>query len=291
MPRRPRLHISGACYHVTLRGNHRANIFFRPADRRILDGYVADAIEHTAVRIHAYCWMTNHVHLLIQVADIPLGAFMQRISSRYARAVQKRIPTTGHLFENRYDALVVDVDRYFLELLRYIHLNPVRAGIVPTPERYRWSSHRVYLGIRESSWVNTEFGLSLFHSTPERARALYERFVAERIGAASDPTLYQGHPEEPRVLGGDAFISKLAIPIKKPKPRMTFDSIVRHVCAEYAVTADELRAPSRARPLAQARHEILCRALDHRAASMSEIARFLNRDVSTLSRNARNHRR
>lgn len=146
MPRRPRLHVPGAYYHVTLRGNHRIDIFFRAADRRRLDEIMADALEHTQTHLHAYCWMSNHIHLLVQVADRPLAALMQRVGSRFARLMQKELTTTGHLFENRYHALLVDVDHYFLELLRYIHLNPVRARIVTKSEDYRWSSHRVYLG-------------------------------------------------------------------------------------------------------------------------------------------------
>lgn len=86
---------------------------------------------------HAYCWMTNHVHLLVQVADQALGNLMQRVAIRFARATQKHLSTTGHLFENRYHALLVDVDSYFLKLLRYIHLNPVRARIVQSPQQYR----------------------------------------------------------------------------------------------------------------------------------------------------------
>jgi len=89
--RRPRLHVPGGFYHVTLRGNHRQDIFFSDEDRFRLERYVATALEQVGARTHAYCWMTNHIHLLIQVADTPLGAFMQRIGTRYARAVQARV--------------------------------------------------------------------------------------------------------------------------------------------------------------------------------------------------------
>ena len=170
--RRPRLHVPGACYHVTLRGNHRQDIFFSDADRCLLGHYIEAACEPTGVRIHAYCWMSNHIHLLIQVTDVPLGSFMQRISSRYARAVQARVPTTGHLFQNRYHALLVDVDRYFLALLRYIHLNPVRSGLAENPADYRWSSHRAYLGRATVGWLVTDFGLRLFDGDTARAGAI-----------------------------------------------------------------------------------------------------------------------
>ena len=101
-------------------------------------------------------WMTNHIHLLVQVGDRPLGCLMQRIGTRFARTIQKRMRTTGHLFERRYHALLVDVDSYFLELLRYIHLNPVRARMVASPEQYPWSSHHDYLATQPRDWITTD---------------------------------------------------------------------------------------------------------------------------------------
>ncbi|MGH8175253.1 MAG: transposase [Steroidobacter sp.] len=116
-------------YHVTARGNHRRDIFFKHADRQTLDSIMAGALSHTGARVHGYCWMTNHVHMLVQVSEQPPGRLMQRVGARFARCIQKEFHTTGHLFENRYHAVLVDVDSYFLELLRYIHLNPPRARI------------------------------------------------------------------------------------------------------------------------------------------------------------------
>ena len=153
MPRRPRLHVPGAFYHVTLRGNHRQDIFFTSKHREFLNGIVATVIERFAARLHAYCWMSNHIHMLIQVSDVPLGRIILRIASPYARAVQAELSTTGHLFERRYHAVLVDADEYLLGLLRYMHMNPVRAGMVNHPADYPWSSHHVYLGSREESWV------------------------------------------------------------------------------------------------------------------------------------------
>jgi REP element-mobilizing transposase RayT len=125
MARRLRLHVPGGFYHVTLRGNHQQPIFFAATDRDLLNRIVAEAIAELRARIHAFCWMTNHVHLLVQVSDEPLGRLMHRIASKYARTVQARIATTGHLFERRYHAALVDTDRYLIAVLRYIHLNPV----------------------------------------------------------------------------------------------------------------------------------------------------------------------
>jgi REP element-mobilizing transposase RayT len=288
--RRPRLHIPGACYHVTLRGNHRQDIFFSEADRQLLEHHVAAARERVGVRIHAYCWMTNHIHLLVQVGDTPLGGFMQRIGTCYARAVQVRVPTTGHLFQNRYHALLVDVERYFAALLRYIHLNPVRAGLAVDPADYRWSSHRAYLGTTTVDWLATDFGLRLFAANPIRARERYRAFVLQGIGAPRDPQLTEAPRGEPRVLGDEEFLRT----IRPQQPTATKDeslqSIVEKTCGELGVSVSELRSPSQLRRITRARGLVTARALAAQAAPLSEVARYLNRSVSALSRAAERYR-
>jgi REP element-mobilizing transposase RayT len=184
------LFIPGGFYHVTARGNHQQPLFSDVVDYRTLDQIVAAALEPARARLHAYCWMTNHIHLLVEIAELPLGVLMQRIGTRFARAMQKRVPTTGHLFENRYHARLVDVDEYFLVVMRYIHLNPVRAGMVATADRYPWSSHDIYCGRRQVVWVTTDFGLALFASRTPEARRRYEPrpAVRERNDLQSSPS-------------------------------------------------------------------------------------------------------
>src|SRR6187551_3554571 len=124
MPRKPRLHVDGGFYHVILRANHRQTIFFTSADRTLFAELVAENIERFGMRVHAFCWMSNHVHLLMQVGSLPLAKAMMRIAGRFARHMQRSLRTTGHFFERRYRAILVDADEYLLELVRYIHLNP-----------------------------------------------------------------------------------------------------------------------------------------------------------------------
>ena len=143
-----------------LRGNHRQDIFFSSTDRERLDAIVAEVLGRFGARLHAYCWMTNLLHMPIQVGDTPLGRITLRIASRDARFLQTQFHTTGHLFERRHHAVLVDADTCLLELLRYIQLNPVRARMVDAPGEYPWSSHAVYLGGHSAPWVTTEFALS-----------------------------------------------------------------------------------------------------------------------------------
>lgn len=284
MPRRPRLFVPGACYHVTARGNHRQPIFRRLDDRRRLDEIVEAAVEASRARIHAYCWMTNHLHLLVQVSDLPLGVLMQRIGTSFARHIQKSVPTTGHLFENRYHALLVDVDAYFLELLRYIHLNPVRAGIVSRPEAYRWSSHRVYLGRAESTWLTTDFALAMFDAEQGVARRRLAKFVDARLDSPSEPGYYAGHARDPRVIGRDSFLDGLfkQTGVKASKPSL--DQIVREVCEKFGLDLDTLRRSSRVRKIVRARGFVAARACDDQIATLSEVAQFLGHSVSAMSR-------
>jgi REP element-mobilizing transposase RayT len=282
MSRPARLHVPGAMYHVTARGNHRHAIFFKPADRHVLDSIMADALSHTGARVHAYCWMTNHVHMLVQVSEQPLGRLIQRVGTRFARCIQKELHTTGHLFENRYHAVLVDVDSYFLELLRYIHLNPVRARIVEAAHQYRWSSHRVYLGKSQQPWVHTDFGLRMFSTDEQRARELYSAFINQRLGAETSP-LTEVHPRERRVLGDDRFLARLSIPVLR-RSTATLEQLAAEICDELCVSLEQLRSPHRFRNLCAARARIARAAVSSRVCTLSEVARFLNRSVSALSR-------
>jgi putative transposase len=281
MPRPPRLHVPGGHYHVILRGNHREPLFSTPQDRCALNRILAEVVEGFQIRVHAFCWMTNHLHALIQVADRPLGESMKRVAMRYSRYRHKTLRTTGHLFERRYKAKLVDVDEYFLTLLRYIHRNPVKAGMVSEPSQYRWSSHRMYLGEEVLPWVTADFGLSLFSSDLVQARAAYKRFV-EDSSKDDDELEEEVHPEDARVLGRDSFIEKLPFIPLKPRNPMTLAQLATLLCAEHGVTVERLRSRSCSRVLTPVRLRLAEEAIDQRVGTLSEVARFLDRDLSTL---------
>ena len=130
MARKPRIHFPSAVYHVILRGNAGDPIFFSDLDRYRLYLIFQYAVERFNCRIHAFCLMRNHAHIVVQTGDIPLSRIMQNISLRFTKWINYSQSRTGHLFQGRYKALLIDADSYLLELVRYIHLNPVRAGIV-----------------------------------------------------------------------------------------------------------------------------------------------------------------
>jgi putative transposase len=282
MARPLRIHIPGAFYHVTLRGNHRQQIFFRPEDRDLLNDIVAEAIDRLHARVHAYCWMSNHVHLLVQVGDTPLGRIMLRIGSRYARAVQRRLETTGHLFERRHHPTLVDADEYLLAVLRYIHRNPVDARIVPSAAEYPWSSHHAYIGARAEPWVTTDFALRMFHPTRARAVAAYLRFLQEPLCEQSSSLFEQLNPNDPRVLGSDDFIARMQNRSGESAQRATLEEIIQEACLEFSVSEEALQSPSRRRCLTRVRAWIVRQAIHRHAATISAVARRLNRDESTI---------
>jgi len=283
MPRKSRIHVPGAFYHVTLRGNHRQDIFFSHEHRQWLSEIVAEVIARFAARVHAYCWMSNHVHLLVQVSDGPLGRLMLRIASQYARRVQLQLCTTGHLFERRYHAVLVDEDEYLLTLIRYIHMNPVRAKMVASPDHYLWSSHGVYSGKEARPWVTSEFALNLFHSDAATAQEAYRRFVANEVGQVhlSKP-FDELNRNDRRILGDDNFVARMQGIAWRPRSRKTLDEVIAEACAHHQVTHVELQSRSAKRELARARAWIAQQCIEGRIASVSAVAQYFGRDESTL---------
>lgn len=283
MARRPRLHVPGGLYHVTLRGNHRLPIFAQESDRDRLDSIVADASSRDSVTVHAYCWMTNHVHALLEVASEPLGRFMQRVASQYARFLQRRHETTGHLFERRYHAVLVDTERYLLDLVRYIHLNPVRGGLAADPADYPWSSHRDYLGRAQRPWVHQLRVLGMLARDLPTARTVYARFVAAGLGAEIRSPLDASESADRRVLGSREFIERLPVALPPPAPRVTLEQLIERACAESGQDLGRLRSAARSPELCALRAEIARRAVEERIATRSDVARALGRSVSAIS--------
>ena len=123
MARKPRIHYPGAFYHVILRGNDGQDIFYTKIDRSRFCELLQEGIERYEHRIHGFCLMSNHLHLIVQAGDIPLSRILQNVSFRYTRYINKKKKRIGHLFQGRYKAILIDADSYLLELVRYIHLN------------------------------------------------------------------------------------------------------------------------------------------------------------------------
>ena len=180
MSRPLRIEYPDAWYHVMNRGRRAEEIF---ADKKDYQGFVdllQEAVDMWDIRIAAYCLMPNHYHLLVQTPQANLSRSMRHINGVYTQRYNRRHGCDGQLFRGRYKSILVEADSYLLQLMRYIHKNPVKAGLAARPDGYAWSSHKAYLsGDKKWKWVYTDFLLSML--TPDRtARSrAYRRFMAE----------------------------------------------------------------------------------------------------------------
>jgi REP element-mobilizing transposase RayT len=178
MARALRITFPGAFYHVTSRGNERKAVFKSKRDREKFLEYLESATQRYDARIHTYCLMDTHYHLLLETPSGNLPQIMRHINGAYTTYFNVKRDRSGHLFQGRYKAILVDIDEYAKELSRYIHLNPVRAKIVETPEEYDWSSYKFYIGNqRAARWLYRDFILGYFGNRVSTAQKAYQKFV------------------------------------------------------------------------------------------------------------------
>jgi putative transposase len=173
-----RIEFPSACYHVTSRGNERKAVFKSRRDRKKFLAYLASATERYGAVIHVYCLMDNHYHLLIETPLGNLSKIMQHINGAYTMYFNTKRKRSGHLLQGRYKAILVEADEYAKELSRYIHLNPVRAGMETDPAAYEWSSCRYYTCKRKApDWLQRDFILGYFGKRPAAAMKKYRDFI------------------------------------------------------------------------------------------------------------------
>jgi putative transposase len=203
MARKPRIEYQGAFFHIIVRGNNRENVFRDSRDYvRYLQKFSHFCGEGD-ITLYAYCLMPNHIHLLLEMGKVSLSKVLQRFHTWYTQYFNRRYDRMGHLFQGRYKAIVCDKDAYLLELVRYIHLNPVRAGLVDSPEDYPRSSHRVYLSIDKSEMIDSSFVLKQFSGKLSASKKSYKSFVMEGIRQGRRDDLYK--VSDQRILGDEAF--------------------------------------------------------------------------------------
>ncbi|GAA0484952.1 hypothetical protein GCM10008986_07750 [Salinibacillus aidingensis] len=145
MPRKLRVWHPGENYHITARGNHKEKIFLDTRDYRKYLSYLTDAQKNYPYRLHAYCLMPNHVHLLMEMSEVPLSQVIKNIHTRYAMYFNFKYDKVGHLFQDRFKSKIVHSSDYLLKVSGYIHLNPSKAGLLTKAENYPWSSYYYYL--------------------------------------------------------------------------------------------------------------------------------------------------
>jgi len=233
-----RIEYPGAFYHVTSRGNEQKDVFKSRRDREQFLTYLKSSTERYGAVIHAYCLMSNHYHLLLETPEGNLSQIMRHINGAYTTYFNVKRKRAGHLFQGRFKAILIEADEYAAELARYIHLNPVKVGIVARPEEYEWSSYRYYIGQTEApAWLRTSFVLAYFGGAAGKEN--FREFVNEFREQGSESPLKGAVAAT--ILGSSEFVKKITqaylsetradrnVPAIRKLARPTLDEIVTTV--------------------------------------------------------------
>jgi len=215
-----RIQYPGGFYHVTSRGNERKAIFKTNRDREKFLSYLDSGHARYGAVIHVYCLMGNHYHLLLETPLANLSQILHHINGAYTTYFNARTKRSGHLFQGRYRAILVEKASQCQELSRYIHLNPVRAGLVERPSEYRWSSYRYYIGKENRpAWLMTKSILGYFGQKESLVQKRYQEFIEKALGSESENPLRRVFAST--VLGSPEFISWVREEVISSEPRDT----------------------------------------------------------------------
>ncbi len=295
MPRQARIDYPGLLHHVIARGIEKRPIFHDDQDREAFVSRLKKLLVETGTDCYAWALLDNHFHLLLQPNTTSLSSVMRRLLTGYAVVFNLRHQRSGHLFENRYKSVVCDGDSYFLELVRYIHLNPFRAGIIRTFEgldNYSWSGHIQLIGNTSRTLISEEKVLSFFSERRKTARVRYRQFVIDgiditnvpefsrggkRITRAIDPDLKDDDLYDDRILGSGRFVEQVLSLSGDPQSERqeSFSDIMERVAKYYNLHPSILKKPSKERGLARAKAVICYIAVRDRGLKGADVAQNL----------------
>ncbi len=284
MARKPRLHFPGAVYHVTLHGNGNQPVFTDATDRTRFLLLMQEGIEKFGHQVHAYCLLNDHIRIVIEVNDVPLSRIMQQLGFRYTRWFNDWHKQAGHLFQGRYKAILISPEDYLLELVREVHLAPVRTGIESGAMRYPWSSHLAYCAREKVLWLSTERTLLQIEETGIRALMKFHAYVNEGSALPATVDFNRGGERDPRILGNEEFVrGVMKLSRQKYRPTVNPEKVFKIVMERYKLTEDEMAAPGKNRYQAEARAYLAWLYLETGCATMTSLGEQLGRDVSSLS--------
>jgi REP element-mobilizing transposase RayT len=316
MPRRARLDAPGTLHHVIVRGIEKRRIVNDVADRKNFVKRLGELSTGTKTCIYAWALMTNHAHILLRSSEFGLSGFMRRLLTGYAISYNRRHRRWGYLFQNRYKSIVCDEDAYFRELVRYIHLNPLRAKLVKDLaqlDRYRWSGHGVLMGIITNDWQDSDYVLQYFGKKEGTARKAYRNYVKRASDEGRRPELVGGglirslggwsavkamrrsgdrELSDDRILGRGKFVErvikeaeakiKYQLPIKEHHPKI--DEYIADLCSRENVSIAELKAGGRRKEVSAVRARIALGLVKRHGVSLAEVARRVGVSTSGISK-------
>jgi putative transposase len=299
MPRSARLDVPEVLQHVMARGIEGRDIFRDTKDREAFLKRLSDLVAKGNVQLLAWCLMANHFHLLLRTREMSLATMMRRLMTGYAVWHNRRHDRKGHLFQNRYKSIVVEEDPYLLELVRYIHLNPVRAKILDSfsqLDRYPYTGHAVLMGHHQFSGQDVAWVLGLFGKRKDIAHKRYHDFVEEGFNQGTREDLQGGglirsagdreqlalrskdewEKGDERILGSGDFVEAVLKnqPSLQKNTKANADKILDDVCKEWKVARTQILGGSRARRISQARRVFFLRAHEEAGVSLAALARM-----------------
>jgi REP element-mobilizing transposase RayT len=316
MPRQARIDAPGALHHIIVRGIERRAIFKDRTDRSNFLKRLGTILSETATPCYAWVLIHNHVHLLLKTGLTPVATVMRRLLTGYAQQFNRRYRRHGHLFQNRYKSFLCQEDTYLLELVRYIHLNPLRAGIVKDLKalsNYAWCGHSVLMGKVVCDWQDSDYVLSLFGKKVGSARRLYAAFVAKGrdqgrrrdlvggglIRSVGGWEALKGYQRDgirvkgdERILGNSDFVEQVLKKADEALEQRTLlqatspdlNQLIKKVAKYYQVDMEELKTASKARTVSLARSVLCYLAVRKLLFSCAKVARALNISASAVSK-------
>ena len=276
MARPLRIEYDGALYHITSRGNAQKPVFRDDADRKLFFNTLSQVTQRFHWLCHAYCLMNNHYHLLIETPDGNLSKGMRQLNGVYTQAFNRRHGRVGHLFQGRFKAILVQKDSHFLEVCRYIVLNPVRTKSVKNPGEWQWSSYRATLGqVPVPDWLKPYEVLRHFGSKPSFAKEKYREYIRESVGA---PTIWENLKAQ-SILGTEGFAEALT-------DHVTGKNMVKEIPKEQRLlgrpTLKQLFNQTAKQKIK--RDQLIADAVYHHGYTQVEVGQHLNLHYSTISR-------
>ena len=316
MPRKARIDAPGALQHIIVRGIEKKPIFKDPIDHYNFLDRLGDILSDTSTPCFAWALQFNHFHLLLRTGLTPIAKVMQRLLTGYAMQFNRRYKRHGQLFQNRYKSFLCEEDVYFLELVRYIHLNPLRAGSVNDIKqlnKYPFSGHYVIMGQGELEWQNTDYVLGMFGDTEISARKAYLKFIAKGVSAGRRPELVGGGlvrsvggwtalkayrnsglriKGDERILGGNDFVVKTLQQANERLEEKTLlkatgpdlEDVIAKIAAYFNVEIEDLKSVSKDRQVSRARRVLCYLAVRKLAIRGADVARALKISPSTVSK-------
>lgn len=287
MPRQRRFTKLHACHHVMLRGNAGRLIFNDDEDKSRFCLYMKNAAAEYETLIHAFCFMNNHVHLLLEPTKDDLYKCVHGFAGRYAQYFNFRHKLKGHLFQDRFRSILIEDGDYLKRVVRYIHLNPIRANLSADPQKYIWSSYSAYAGITEISWLEQKRVLRKFADTYSKARQEFILHTSKKMDAELDVSLVH-ESNQIGVFGSDDFTKEVtSLALEHQKTKIKLDDLMLLAATELKFSIEEIVSASREKRLVDARSILALAVQRIPELYLNELVHYLKRDSSTLSRLAK----